>query len=125
MNALQQLIADYLRDHPGETFASIARRGGMPRQTVYAIAKRKRPRQTPRLETIRALAKGLETQEQTVRAAVGLASGYSGIERASQDEAMLLEMFRSLDDERREAVLRRARSMLAEVNEERRGRKGR
>ena len=57
MNALQKLIADYLADNPGENYSTIARRGDMPRTTVYSLATKEERRQTPHPDTIRQLAK--------------------------------------------------------------------
>lgn len=121
MNALQQLVADYLADNPDESYASIARRGGMSRSTVYAIAKRPTHRQTPHPDTITALAKGLQMPESRVRSAAGMAAGFTGsVTSAIKTERgrLIAEALDELDDERLESLARRARHLLAEMREE-------
>jgi hypothetical protein len=121
MNALQQLIADYLDDNPGEDYSSIARRGGMPRQTVWATARRESSRQTPRPDTIARLAKGMNMSEAAVRAAAGIAAGYPGTtssEFKTERGQLIAEALNALDDERLEILARRARFLLAEQREE-------
>lgn len=128
MNALQQLIADYLDDNPGESYSSIARRGGLPRQTVWAIAKRESSRQTPHPDTIDGLAKGMEMPESRVRSAAGLAAGYPGTvssEFKTERGQLIAEALNALDDERLEILARRARFLLAEQQEEQGGGNGR
>ncbi|MGH8867117.1 MAG: hypothetical protein ACRDYU_03865 [Actinomycetes bacterium] len=120
MNALQRLIADWLSEHPGETYSSIARRGDLPRQTVNALAKRARARQTPRPDTISKLAKGLRLDERTVREAAGLSAGYGIEEHRDRDDKyrLLIATLESLDEERLDAVARRARALRQEQIEE-------
>lgn len=120
VNALQRLIADYISDHPGESYASIARRGRMPRQTVYALAKRGKARQTPRPDTLEALARGLQSPLSVVRAADGMTAGYGEDLAHMTDERMrlLIATLSALDEERLASAERRARSLLAEQREE-------
>lgn len=120
MNALQQLIADYLRDHPDENYSTIARRGEIPRQTVQALAKRERARQTPRPQSLEGLAKGMRMSLDVVRAAAGMTAGYGlGTAELSDERVRLLVgTVAELDDERMEAVFRRARLLLEEQREE-------
>ena len=128
MNALQQLIADYLEDNPSEDYSSIARRGGMPRQTVWATAKRSTARQTPRPETLARLAKGMNMSESEVRAAAGIAAGYPGTsssEFKTERGRLIAEALNALDEERLEILARRARFLLAEQREEQGGGKPR
>lgn len=124
MNDIQRMIADYLSDNPGESYASIARRGGMPRSTVFALAKRPVHRQTPNAVTIQRLAKGLGYTEARVRAAAAHAAGFTGNATPQQQEfttqqgRLLAEAMNELDEERLEALARRARHLLAEMREE-------
>jgi hypothetical protein len=124
MNALQQLIEDYKKDHPGESYASIGRRGGLPRQTVQNVAKKKSPRQTPHPDTIAGLARGMEMPESWVRAAAGSAAGYPGTvstEILTEKGRMIGEGFDTLDEERQEILARRLRLLMAEMREEQEG----
>lgn len=121
MNALQQLIADYLSDNPSESYSSIARRGGLPRQTIWAVARRTSSRQTPHPDTIDGLARGMQMPETRVRAAAGLAAGYpgsSGQEFTTERGRLIAEALGELDPERLEVLARRARHLLAEMREE-------
>lgn len=123
---LQRLIADYLRDHPDESYSSIARRGStpekeLPRGTVQAIAKRDSySRQLPREDTLEALARGMQMSVERVRAAAGYATAATG---DNPEVQLLLATVRDLDPERLEMVLRRARLLHEEMEEERRARK--
>ncbi|MGZ4590258.1 MAG: hypothetical protein ACXV3V_11050 [Actinomycetes bacterium] len=125
MNALQRLIADFLGDHPEETFSSIARRAKMPRQTVQALARRKQVRAAPREATIVALARGLRMDVDIVKAAAGLTAGYGQGTAALENEQMrmLVEVASELDEERLTAVLRRARALMEEAREEEQAKK--
>lgn len=123
MNALQQLIADYLADHPGETFSSIARRGGISKQTVQATARRASSKQTPHPATITGLARGMNKPESEVRAAAAAAAGYANgtttSELKSDQDRLIVEALSELDAERLEILRRRARFLLEEQREER------
>lgn len=123
---LQRLIADYLRDHPDESYSSIARRGStpdkeLPRGTVQAIAKRDQySRQLPREDTLAALARGMQMSLDRVREAAGYATGPTAGD--APEMQLLLAAVRDLDPERLEMVLRRARMLHEEMEEERRAR---
>ena len=124
VNDLQRLIADYLRDNPGESYATIGRRGGIPRGTVWALAKRSDSRQTPRPDTITALAKGLGVAESVVRRAAAQAAGYPTTspvmtEKRSERIRLMVEAFEELDDEKMDVLERRLRHLVAEAREER------
>ena len=118
MNALQQLIADYLRDHPGESYASIARRGGTYRQTVQSLATKEERRQTPQEHTVKALAKGMGLPLEMVKAAAREAAGYSAIipdEITTPGGVLMWEAYGQLDDARRHELEARARFLLEEM----------
>lgn len=116
MNALQALIAAHVAA-TGESYADIARRGGMSRQTVSSLALRDTSRQTPRPETLRKLAAGLGLDLQTVRAAAANAAGFQTIHVEDQDALIIVAALAELDDEQRDALKRRAMSLLAEARE--------
>src|SRR5690242_7412968 len=68
LNPLQQLIHQRLRER-GWSYGEVARRGGLPRSTVYTLATTRNLARPPRPATIDALAKGLEVPVAAVRAA--------------------------------------------------------
>lgn len=134
LTPLQQLIADYLRDKTArgdkESYSSIARRAGMSRATVQAIATRRDyGKQGLAHDTLAKLARGLEMPEQRVRDAAAATAGYTGRDTADSPQMqLLLAVAKDLDPERLAAVLSRARLLHEEMDEERnrrgRGRNG-
>lgn len=126
MNSLQKLIFDYLADNPGETYASIARRGALSRSTVYSAATKPERKQTPHPDTVAGLARGMSMPVSVVNAAAGDAAGYHGITNELQTSRgrLVVEAARLLDDERLEVLSRRARHLLAEMREEQGGQSG-
>lgn len=126
MNALQRLIQRYLDEHPGETYASIARRGNIKAGTVQAVAKRPRKRQMPTHETLEGLARGmsmsLDVVEQAARQAAGINATVIEIGTDDEDVMMLLAVSRELDPERLRELARRARYLREEMEEEQRRR---
>ncbi len=59
LNPLQRLIQQRLRER-GWSYGEVAKRGGMPRSTVYTLATTRNLSRPPRPATIDALAKGLD-----------------------------------------------------------------
>src|SRR5712672_2174960 len=74
MNPLQRLIQNRLRDR-GWSYGAVARRGGLPRSTVYTLATTRNLVRPPRPATIDALAKGLDVPVSMVRAAAAESTG--------------------------------------------------
>src|SRR5712672_615991 len=74
MNPLQRLIQNRLRDR-GWSYGAVARRGGLPRSTVYTLATTRNLVRPPRPATIDALAKGLDVPVSVVRAAAAESTG--------------------------------------------------
>jgi transcriptional regulator with XRE-family HTH domain len=74
LNPLQRLIRQRLRER-GWSYGEVARRGGMPRSTVYTLATTRNLGRPPRPATIDALAKGLDVPVSAVRAAAAEATG--------------------------------------------------
>lgn len=126
MNALQQLIDDYLAENRSESYASIGRRGStdihrLPRSTVHSMATKSSWRQTPQASTLTALARGMNMSEDKVRTAAADAAGYkAGVSSVPFDSRtqIILEAMNHLDPERMEVLARRARFLLAEMREE-------
>jgi transcriptional regulator with XRE-family HTH domain len=74
MNPLQRLIQNRLRDR-GWSYGAVARRGGLPRSTVYTLATTRNLVRPPRPATIDALAKGLDVPVSVVRSAAAESTG--------------------------------------------------
>ena len=74
VNPLQRLIVERLRDR-GWSYGEVARRGGLPRSTVYTLATTRNLVRPPRPATIDALAKGLDVPVSAVRAAAAQSTG--------------------------------------------------
>ena len=74
VNPLQRLIMERLRDR-GWSYGDVARRGGLPRSTVYTLASTRNLVRPPRPATIDALAKGLDVPVSAVRAAAAQSTG--------------------------------------------------
>src|SRR6202035_217765 len=70
LNPLQRLIQERLREGGG-SYADVARRGRLPRSTVYTLATTRNLGRPPRPATIDALANGLDVPVSAVRAAAG------------------------------------------------------
>ena len=74
MNPLQRLIQQRLRER-GWSYGEVARRGGLPRSTVYTLAATRNLVRPPRPATIDALAKGLDVPVSAVRSAAAESTG--------------------------------------------------
>jgi transcriptional regulator with XRE-family HTH domain len=74
VNPLQRLIQQRLRER-GWSYGDVARRGGLPRSTVYTLAITRNLVRPPRPATIDGLARGLEVPVSTVRAAAAESTG--------------------------------------------------
>jgi len=73
-NPLQRLIRRQLRER-GLSYGQVARRGGLPRSTVYTLAITRNLVRPPRPATIDALARGLGVPASAVRAAAAESAG--------------------------------------------------
>ncbi len=74
INPLQRLIRERLRDR-GWSYGVVARRGGLPRSTVYTLATTRNLARPPRPATIDALARGLDVPVSVVRTAAAQSTG--------------------------------------------------
>jgi transcriptional regulator with XRE-family HTH domain len=74
VNPLQRLIRQRLRERSW-SYGDVARRGGLPRSTVYTLATTRNLARPPRPATIDALAKGLDVPVSAVRAAAAESTG--------------------------------------------------
>jgi transcriptional regulator with XRE-family HTH domain len=73
-NPLQRLIRQRLQER-GWSYGEVARRGGLPRSTVYTLATTRNLARPPRPATIDALSKGLDVPVSAVRAAAAESTG--------------------------------------------------
>ena len=71
---LQRLIQQRLRERHW-SYGEVARRGGLPRSTVYTLATTRNLVRPPRPATIDALARGLDVPVSLVRAAAAESTG--------------------------------------------------
>jgi transcriptional regulator with XRE-family HTH domain len=74
LNPLQRLIRQRMRER-GWSYGEVARRGGLPRSTVYTLAMTRNLGRPPRPATIDALAQGLDVPVSAVRAAAAESTG--------------------------------------------------
>ena len=74
LNPLQRLIQQRLREQ-GWSYGVVARRGGLPRSTVYTLAMTRNLVRPPRPATLDGLAQGLDVPVSAVRAAAAESTG--------------------------------------------------
>jgi transcriptional regulator with XRE-family HTH domain len=74
INPLQRLIRQRLAER-GWSYGEVARRGGLPRSTIYTLATTRNLTRPPRPATIDALARGLDVPVSAVRAAAAESTG--------------------------------------------------
>ncbi len=74
LNPLQHLIQQRLHER-GWSYGDVARRGGLPRSTVYTLAITRNLARPPRPVTLDGLAKGLDLPVSAVRAAAAESTG--------------------------------------------------
>jgi transcriptional regulator with XRE-family HTH domain len=95
INPLQRLILQRLRER-GWSYGEVARRGGLPRSTVYTLATTRNLTRPPRPATIDALAKGLEVPVSAVRAAAAESTGLHYYDEVPDEQAQLGDRDRDL-----------------------------
>ena len=119
MNALQELIRTRMTEL-NRSYGEIARRGGLPRSTVYHLATNHRPVRVPNPRTLERLAAGLEVPEQVVRAAAASSAGFVLAEQSAEDpeiEVLIASLAQLSPDDRRH-VGALVRSMLANAGKD-------
>ena len=73
-NPLQRLILDRLRER-GLSYGDVARRGGLPRSTVYTLATTRNLARPPRPATLDGLAGDSTCRSSAIRAAAAESTG--------------------------------------------------
>jgi len=86
INPLQRLIRLRLAERSW-SYGDVARRGGLPRSTVYTLASTRNLARPPRPATIDALAKGLDVPVAAVRAAAAESTGLHYYDQAPAGRA--------------------------------------
>jgi transcriptional regulator with XRE-family HTH domain len=115
MNPLQQLIQQRMRER-GWSYGEVAKRGELPRSTVYTLAMTRNLARPPRPATLDALAKGLDVPVSAVRAAAAESTGlhyydevpsgreYAGEHPGDPERALLIASIDELTAEDRRHV---------------------
>lgn len=120
MNALSQLIQDWLDADPSHSVGVLAKRGDISRNTVYAILNRTEPAGLPRRDTLRALAKGMGVPMRTLEEAAAQAAGYrvEALDSDSQEVAAWVALLGELSPERRTELWEIGRLYLRRMKDE-------
>ena len=111
LNPLQRLIQQRLRER-GWSYGEVAKRGGLPRSTLYTLATTRNLSRPPRPATIDALAVGLDVPVSAVRAAAAESTGlhyYDDVptgpeQRGDQEKELLIASIDELTPEDRRHV---------------------
>ena len=85
LNPLQRLIQQRLREQ-GWSYGTVARRGGMPRSTVYTLAMTRNLVRPPRPATLDGLAQGLDVPVSAIRAAAAESTGLHYYDEVPADQ---------------------------------------
>ena len=109
LNPLQRLIQQRLGER-GWSYGDVARRGGLPRSTVYTLATTRNLVRPPRPATIDALAKGLDVPVSVVRAAAAESTGLHYYDEAPSGASAWRPGEGTPDRQHRRAVARRPAS---------------
>jgi transcriptional regulator with XRE-family HTH domain len=112
VNPLQRLIRQRLQER-GLSYGEVARRGGLPRSTLYTLATTLNLARPPRPATIDALAQGLDVPVSVVRAAAAEATGLHYYDEApsgrprpdDQERELLIASIDELSSEDRRHVV--------------------
>ena len=104
VNPLQRLIQQRLRER-GWSYGQVARRGGLPRSTIYTLATTRNLVRPPRPATIDGLARGLGVPVSVVRAAAAESTGLhyydepaAGTDRGDQGDQERALLIASIDE---------------------------
>ena len=120
MNALQQLIQDWIDAEPGRSVRVLAKQADMSHNTIYAILQRQDPAGMPRRETLEALARGLRLPVATVQEAAAEAAGFNvaELDPESQEVQAWVALLGDLPAQRRQELWEIGRLYLRRAQEE-------
>jgi transcriptional regulator with XRE-family HTH domain len=124
-NPLQRLIQQCLRERK-LSYGDVARRGGLPRSTVYTLATTRNLVRPPRPATIDALAKGLDVPVSMVRGAAAESTGLHYYDEppseprrpGDQDRDLLIASIDELSSEDRRHVAALVESLRKKASEQ-------
>jgi transcriptional regulator with XRE-family HTH domain len=124
-NPLQRLIQQCLQERK-LSYGDVARRGGLPRSTVYTLATTRNLVRPPRPATIDALAKGLDVPVSMVRAAAAESTGLHYYDETSpgrrrpgdQERDLLIASIDELSSEDRRHVAALVESLRNKASQE-------
>jgi transcriptional regulator with XRE-family HTH domain len=124
-NPLQRLIQQRLRERK-LSYGDVARRGGLPRSTVYTLATTRNLVRPPRPATIDGLAKGLDVPVSVVRAAAAESTGLHYYDEAppgpresdDQERDLLIASIDELSAEDRRHVAALVESLRKKASED-------
>lgn len=123
-NPLQRLIQQRLKEAK-LSYGDVARRGGLPRSTVYTLATTRNLVRPPRPATIDALAKGLDVPVSVVRAAAAESTGLhyydeapSGNQAGDQQRDLLIASIDELSAEDRRHVAALVESLRKKASQD-------
>src|SRR5580700_73710 len=122
---LQRLIQQRLRER-NWSYGEVARRGGLPRSTVYTLATTRNLVRPPRPATIDALARGLDVPVSMVRAAAAESTGLHYYDEAQaepprpgdQERDLLIASIDELSSEDRRHVAALVESLRRKASQE-------
>jgi transcriptional regulator with XRE-family HTH domain len=125
LNPLQRLIRQRMRER-GWSYGEVARRGGLPRSTIYTLAITRNLGRPPRPATIDALAKGLDVPVSAVRATAAESTGLHYYDEAQagrqnpgdQERELLIASIDELTPEDRRHVAALVESMRNRASQE-------
>jgi transcriptional regulator with XRE-family HTH domain len=122
---LQRLIRQRLKERQW-SYGEVARRGGLPRSTVYTLAITRNLGRPPRPATIDALARGLDVPVSVVRAAAAESTGLHYYDEApsgpsrpgDQDRDLLIASIDELSPEDRRHVAALVESLRRKASQD-------
>jgi transcriptional regulator with XRE-family HTH domain len=122
---LQRLILQRLKERRW-SYGEVARRGGLPRSTVYTLATTRNLVRPPRPATIDALARGLDVPVSAVRAAAAESTGLHYYDQAppgpprlgDQERDLLIASIDELSAEDRRHVAALVESLRRKASDE-------
>lgn len=117
VNALRQLVQDWIDSDPGHSIGVLAHRADMSRNTIYAAIKDGAG--MPRKATMEKLARGMGVPLQSVKEAAAEAAGYrvESLNSDSQEIQAFIALLGELPEDRRQELWEIGRMYLRRNHE--------